>query len=1130
MKTTRFLFAIALLLCGWHAAHAAPAGEIVSLAGKGEYRGLSARDWVAAKVRQALEGGSFVRTVATDAKMGVLLADRTQFTLQGVATAQVKDPVESTAGKSIVDMVKGTGRFQSKTPAKGFMVGTPSGLAAIRGTEWVIDVADDRSVVTVVEGEVEVANEHGRLTVLADEQAVLEKGRAPTKRRIQDARARVQWVSAFTVETARYPELRALPADAEGASLAAIAKAVDAGDLASARSLAMVHVARPDLALATGHFLAADLSLWFGDAAEAQAILAEAGRRFPAEKRTDAFVAWAALFADRFDLAREAAGRALARNPGTPESQLAAGDVARLDGDYRASREAFREATRIAPKDWRGWHGLARVEGERGNVERSRRAFARSLALEKRPLVLGERGALEAGAGEMAEAGRTLDEALALQADDYTAWAGRGYERLRAGDPEGAIDALVRATMLEPRYARAHIHLAVAYWQQGLREQAFASLERASLADPRDPLPYQYAAMMRGDLLQPGLAIEQAREALARLPYAKSLDAIAGSTRGVANLGAAYAQFGLEAWALRNAQESYDPLWAGSHFFLADRYASRYGRNSELFQGFLADPLAIGASNRFQSLVTRPGAHGLAGWRGARDPDTRVSEPIVTFNGLSGDGRLAGFAEGAVLRNSRDDGTASERASSATFGLGMRPRHDVGVFVYGNRLIVDTLAGRDDPRQTHAVVDGAARRVDAGASWRASADSLAWLKIGSGTEDSLSRENAVTVVPGTTPLTFYRSQRFTTQPRLADVQARWISRLAGGHEVSVGVEGARWRATDFLERDSVPHLAGVEGLRESVGQDIRDESRLVALAGRFRLGAATVEAQLDWASYGKTDDIVVRRDYAGQLVALEEDFTRAALNGRAGVAWEAAPGFTARAAWQRWLRPAAIGSLGATATAGIAMDERFVLPGGRQERYRAQVEWEATPRLLVTAHAGRQEVDNLFSAFGVALNTRPDSSNLERLRNRSFNNLASLEELEGFPAFSRGELREAGAAVNFVAGRHLSLYGEAAWADSENTLGNPGGLFPYLPKRRAALGATFFSDRRFSLGAKAVYRGERFADEANSEAGRLPAGWSGTLQAYWETDDKRWSAELLVRNIGAKGADETVGVAINCRF
>jgi predicted Zn-dependent protease len=1120
-------FLLALVLALPLAARAGPAGEIVSLAGKGEYRGLSARDWAPAKVRQALEGGSFVRTVATDAKMGVLLADRTQFTLQGVATAQVKDPGESTAGKSIVDMVRGTGRFQSKTPAKGFAVGTPSGLAAIRGTEWVIDVADDRSVVTVVEGEVEVSNEHGRLTVLPDEQAVLEKGKAPTKRRIQDAKERVQWVSAFTVETARYPELRSLPAGAEGASLTAIAKAADAGELASARSLAMIHVAKPDLALAAGHFLAADLALWFGDAAEARAILAEAGRRFPAEKRTDAFAAWAALFADRFDLAREAAARALARHPGTLESQLAAGDVARLDGDYRGARAAFREATRLAPKDWRGWHGLARVEGERGNVERSRRAFAQSLALEKRPLVLGERGALEAGAGEMAEASRTLDEALALQADDYTAWAGRGYERLRAGDAEGAIDALARATMLEPRYARAHIHLAVAYWQQGLREQAFASLERASLADPRDPLPYQYAAMMRGDLLQPGLAIEQAQEALARLAYAKSLDAIAGSTRGVANLGAAHAQFGLEAWALRNAQESYDPFWAGSHFFLADRYASRYARNSELFQGFLSDPTAIGASNRFQSLVTRPGAYGLVGWRGARDDATRLAEPIVTLNGLAGDGRVAGFAEGAVLRNWKTDDSAEERASSATFGVGLRPRHDLGIFLYGNRLIPDTRVGREDPREAYSLVDGAARRVDAGVGWRRSADSLFWLKVGSGAEDNRLRENATSRV-GTT--TFRRGSEFTTQPRRGDLQARWLARFAGGHEVSLGAEGARWRSIDFLERDAFAHTVASAGLKESVRQDIRDESGVVALAGRYRLPAATLEGQVDWTEYDKSDDILVRRDFANQLVPLADNHARDGFNGRAGVAWQALPGLTARAAWQRWVRPAAIGSLGATATAGIALDDRFVLPGGRLVRSRVQLEWEALPRLLVTAYADRQEIDNLHSELAGTLNNRPDSSNLERLRNRSFNNLATLGELEGFPSLSRGELREAGAAVNLVANRHLSFYAEGAWADSENTLASPGKLFAYLPRKRAAVGATFFSDRRFSLGAKAIYRGERFADEANSAAARLEAGWDGTVQAYWETQDKKLSVELIATHLGAKGADESYGVALNYRF
>jgi tetratricopeptide (TPR) repeat protein len=1108
-------------------AFAAPAGEIVSLVGKGEYRDVGASNWSPAKIKQPLEGGSFVRTLVSEAKMAVLLVDRTQFTLQGVATAQVKNPAEATAGKSIVDMVKGAGRFQTKTPTAGFKVGTPTGLAAIRGTEWLMEVDDERSIVTVVEGEVQVSNEFGEVSVLPDEQAILEKGKAPTKRRIQNAKERVQWVSAMSVETVRYPELKKLPAGAEGASLAAIAGAVDAGELSNARTLAKAHVARADLTLATGHFLAADLALYFGAAAEAQALLAEAGRRFPAEKRTSAYVAWAALFADQFDVARKAAAEAIAKAPDTLESQLAAGEVARLDGDYYAARAAFRRATQIDPKDWRGWHGRARVEGERGNVERSRRSFGEALALGERALVLGERGALEASATELEDARKTLDAALALQPDDYTTWAGLGYARLRSGDPDGAIDALVRATLIEPRYARAHIHLAVAYWQQGLHQQAFSSLQRASEADPRDPLPYQYAAMMRGDLMQPGLAAEQAREALVRVPYAKSLEAIAPSTRGVANLGSVFAQFGLEAWALRNAQESYDPFWAGSHFFLADRYSSRYARNSELFQGFLTDPTSLGGSNRFQTLVARPDAYGTLAWRGSTGEGTRLTEPALTVNGLFADGRAAGFAEAAHLQQWRTDGTAEDEASSYTIGLGAKPRHDIGLFAYGNRLVPDTRAGVEDPRGNYTLIDGWARRADAGVSWRQSADRLFWLKVGAGEEDNRVRQNIARSV-GTD--VFVAGSVFTSKPERRDLQARGLMRFEGGHEISLGYEQASWDSVDVLERDAFGHPPATGGVRESVTQDIRDDSRLVALAGRARLGMAIVEAQVDRTSYDKTNDILVRRDYANQLLPLTDNHSRDETFGRVGVELRALPGTTFRLAWQQWLRPASIGSLTATATAGIMVDDRFVLPGGTFERVKGQFEWEAARGLLLTAYADRQEIDNLYSPLLGVLNNRPDSSNLERLRNRSFNNLATLDVLEGYPDLSRGELREAGATVNVIVNRHLSLYAEGARANSENTGAYPGKLFAYLPKSRAALGATFFTDFRLSIGAKAIYRGERYRDEANSAASRLPAEWDGAVQLYWETADKRWSAELLVSRIGAKSANESVGIALIGRF
>lgn len=1110
-------------------AAAVPAGEIVSVVGKGEYLPAGKRDWVAAKAPQPLEGGSFVRTVASDSKMAVLLADRTQFSLQGVASAQVKDPAEASNGKSIVDMVKGTGRFQSKTPAKGFAVGTPTGLAAIRGTEWVIEVDEGLSVVTVVEGEVVVSNALGQVSVLPNEQAVLERDKAPVKRRVQNARERVQWVSAFTVETARYPELRSLGSGPEGQSLGGIARNIDGGALAEARASAKAHAAQTALTLATGHFLAADLALYFGDVEEALALLSQAAARFPTEPRTDALVAWAALFGDRFDLARQAAARALERASGTLESQLAAGDVARLDGRYHDAQAAFRRATAIAPADWRGWHGLARVEGERGNVERARRAFGEALAQGKRALVLGDRGALEAAAGELRASRATLGEALALQADDYTSWAALGYARLRSGDAAGALDALARSTLIEPRYAKAHLLIAVAYWQQGLREAAFASLRRAAEADPRDPLPYQYAAMMRADLLQPGLAVEQAREALARTAYAKSLDAIAGSTRGVANLGAALAQFGLESWALKNAQDSYDPFWSGSHFFLADRYPSKFARNAELFQGFLSDPLALGAPNRFQTLIESPGAYATAALRGAAAEGTRFTEPGLTANGLFADGRLATLVEAARFRQWQTREDTEESATSYTVGIGARPRHDVGVFLYANRLTPDVRTGTDDPRSNYSLLGGVARRIDAGMGWRESADRFLWVKAGASDEDSRLRQNTATAF-GPTQTVFVRASDFTTQPQRRDAQARALQRLAGGHELSAAIEGATWHSVDFLARDAFPHAAGTPGSIESVRQDIRDRSRTAVLAGRTQWGLAAVEGQLDWTGYEKTNDIVVRRDFAGQLVPLTDNHTRDGVNGRAGAAIRVSPEATFRVAHQRWLRPASIGTLTASATAGVMLDDRFVLPGGKLDRSRGQLEWQAGKAALLTVFAERQLIDNLYSPLIGTLNNRPDSSNLERLRSRSFTNLASLGELEGFPDLSRGKLREAGASVNVLVSAKLSLYAEAAHASSENTLAHPGKMFPYLPERRAALGATLYPGGRWAIGARAIYRSERFRDEANRVEARLPAEWDGTAQAYWETTDKRWSLELLVSRIGAKSASESIAAAVTLRF
>lgn len=1120
-------FAVVVCLLGLAAAPAGAqnAAEIVSLVGKGEYRPANAQDWKGARVPQGVEANAFVRTTQSDSKMSLLLADQTQVNLQGVSILQVKAPEAAAPKRSIVDFGKGTGRFQTKTPTKEMQVRTPSGLAAIRGTEWLVEVDDAGTAnFTVVEGEIELSNEHGTLAVGADEQGTLERGKAPTKRRVQNARERVQWVSAFRVDANDYAELR------RGGRLA--------GDLAAVLALLKdAEITRAREALEKSplrgrepgvEFLLADIALYFGEARKAAGLLEQAQRRFPAEARTDGLIARAWLLADDHPKARAAAFRALREHPGTLESQLHAGEVLRLDGDALGARRALTRATQIAPGDWRAWHALGQLHADRADPRRARRALGEADRLSPdNAAVLGDRGLLEASSYDLPLARASLARAIAVQPDDFAGWTGLGLARLKSGDAEGALEALLKATLLEPHYAKAHVYLAVAYWQLERRDDAFKELTTASVHDPRDPLPWQMRAMMQADLLRPGDALESAREALNRLPFVKSLDALANNLRGTANLGAPLAQLGLEAWALKNAQDSFDPLWAGSHLFLADRLAGRFLSNSELFQGFLADPLAFGASNRFQSLVSRPGFHGTLGWQGARSSDNRLSVPRATVNGLTAEGRFAYFAEGTQLRSWSTTTDLEDRAASYTVGLGLRPRDDLGFFVYGNRLEPVTRAG---PAERNAIVpssliDGSARRVDLGAVWRPSPDTMLWVKGGDGRQDARQLDRAVATTGGS-----FRDSDFTTTPTTKDVGVRLVHRYFSGLEVSATAEASTRDTFDILARDFLPRTA-LTGARfiESAAQDIHDRAKGGEVAARWTpLPSLVAEAQLDYTRYDKTNDILVLRSFINQRVALEDDHSVAKTSPRAGFAWRPVDAFTFRAAYQKWLRPASTGSLRSPSTAGIVLDERYVLAGGVLERLRAQVEWEATPRLFVAAYGDRQKIDNLYSPLIGVLNNRPDTSNLERLRNRSFNALASLDALEGFPDLSKGEIREGGLAVNALVTRQVSLFAEGAWAHGKNTGAFPGAKLALLPSSRAALGGTFFSDARFSLAAKAIWRGARFRDEANAE--KLDAEWSGSLQAYWETQDKRLSVEGIVSNLGAKSADTSYGVGVTLRF
>ena len=1097
---------------------AAPAAEVFSLDGKGEFREARELTWRAVTLKLSLFPTNYVRTLE-QSKMAILFADRTQMRLGQNSVMQIKEVASGPDTKTIINLNQGRSWTQSKTTPKGLVMETPSALAAIRGTDWEMVVDDDgRSTLSVFSGEVEFYNDHGNVIVRPNEQARAERGKAPVKLQLQVSRERVQWVSSFTVDTQRYVEFR------KGATgdLAQVATLVREQRLADAYARVQALAAAPG-APAVAFLLLADFEVYRGDAAKAHEILATGSARFPADERFDAALALSALRADDAQGAYAHARAALAKRGASAEAYIALGDIERQQGRAAEALAAYGKAVEVAPDDARAWFGLGVVESERENVKRARTDLTNAIKLDDTDATYrAELGTLEGFAGNLALGREELRKAIAMQPDNYVALTGLGVLELKAGHGDAAMEALLQASLVEPRYARAHVYLAAAYYQAGRDDAALAELTRATEVDPKDPLPYLLMSIIHLDRIEPGYAVAQAREALARIPFLKSLNQVADNQKGVANVGAPLAAMGLEAWARSTAHESYLPFWGGSHLFLADRYAGDFDKRSELMQGFITDPMVFGASNRFQSLLGEPGTHGTLSMRANSSDDLRLFEPVLTLNGYDVSRIPAAyFFEAVDTRIDPRNSAIDARARTYTAAAGAKPTHELGVFIYANRLSVDADLGSRDSSFTQ--VGGSATRVDAGMRYAFDAASSLWIKAGASDQDSTVDQT--TTFQG--PPTFTGRSHFVTKPRASDVALRHTFVRGDALEVTWGAEAARVKTPKFLTRDSALHPDTYTVPQENLDQTDRDRSSTVYAMVRWGGPALRVDAGVAWTDYSKDRDILAH--VASGDVPLQESFSRRKADPMLGVAWRMTPAMLARVACRRWARPASLDTLAPVAIAGIALDDQLVFAGGTLEQCRGQWEWTASERTFTTLFAERVRTRNLVSPLDGVQNTGADVSNLDRLRNRAISAPPKPDLLEDIPVYGEGIARRAGLTIEHILTPRIGVRAHYTFTDSENTApAFEGRLIPYLARHNVNLGLTWAPGWRTFVTAQAVYRSERFADEANRA--RLSPGWDAQVNVYCETRDKRWAAEIYAANLFKKEASDLFGIVVSYRF
>lgn len=1125
MKVRALVLALAAL--GFAPALLANDAEVVSVTGKGEARDTGSNDWRPAVLKQKLRGGSFVRT-GDLSTMALLMQDQTQLRLNQNSLVQIKE----TAGGAPTRLELRGGRAWMNTKARdgNVVIETPNATAAIRGTEWELEVDGGKTMLAVFSGDVEFSNPQGSVTVGRNEAALAEAGKAPYKIALVNPRDRVQWVNAFSVDERRYVEAaKASPA------VRSAMNALGQKDYAAARR-ALQAAKSGGTKTPAVYALLAEIDIVTGETKRALATLDEGLAVAPRDPELLGLLARAQLVADQPEEARKTVAKP--RDVETAGILVAQGEVARRDGDVPGTFTAFNRATSVAPGDDRGWFALGRARSEIEDTTRGRQALTR--AIELNPAGAGYQGelaTLETFANRFGEAQKAFDAALATNPSDYVALTGLGLLRLKRGDAAGALDAFLRSGTLEPRYARTKTYTAVAYYQLGRHNDAVNTFREAAALDDKDPLPYIYLTQIYTDLFRAGDAVEASRQALARLPYLKSLNQVANNQQGTANMGYSLAFFGLEDWALEVAQQSYSPYLAASHLFLADRYPGDYNKNSELFQGFLTDPTAFGGSNRFSTLTPRTGFYGTLGLSYSRNPDDRLANPYGRVNGLT-DSRVAYFLD-------LEEGNGTTHANNAkgdwrvelyALGLGAAVTENFGVFGFGTMLRNNTQLR--DESATFGSNDK--ERGDLGLRYRFSPTSMAWLKVGRTNEERIFDRYTVVSADGNSAAA--AKSGFKVRPE--DVQARYSFDLTPDDHFSLGYEVARDHRTGFLQQVGVVRTeVGLLGFGSRTDTETKIKSKLGYLSyTRDFSPHLTAEAGAFWQKFDQDIDqsrvTLVRLNdtdipnfefFGGQS-------SETKWNPRVGLAYT--PGrFGVRGAWQRWTQPVATATLAPVATAGIPLDDRLVAAGGKAEKSSLRGFWEFGPRSHVTLAYDNVKVRNLGQlGFRIPV---PQIQFVDLLRNEQLVNVNNSDLLEDTPEFDEGRLETAAIAGNFMLSPEWAITARYAHSRNRATLfvrDDAGNLvsstddarIPFVPQNLGTLGFTWVSPWRVYLSAQAVYRSERFADRDNSVL--YPADTTGTFAIFWETADKRFILGAGATEIGSKVRKDTWIVDARYRF
>ncbi|MEM8920616.1 MAG: FecR domain-containing protein, partial [Pseudomonadota bacterium] len=437
--------------------------NVAEAKGSEDFTPVELANWRDLLAEQDLSSGDVVRT-GDFGGLGIAFADRTYLRLHANSQMTVADPGVGTAPKRFKLSI---GRMWSRAsdPERPVIVETPSATAAIRGTDWFMEVLDDgASRLVVLDGQVRFFNEFGDLPVDAGRSAIARPGAAPefeleitpTDRPRWALTPRSDWISFLPFQAT----VKGAAARDEAAVWSALqvrrpraAQAVldngielDAADANLASALIDLMMRNPQAAetklsdiSATGDrsrlaaAAAAGAAIDTADFTLAVERLNAYEAAFGEDISLLALRAYLEAYAGRYDAAGTFAARAAERAPTDWRRLLLTAQIAALKGDDDAFDVSTRALLEEAPDAFETWHlrGIYLAAAGAGTPLEVQAAFEKAVALngEFVPSIVAV-AQLQGVSGDNQAALEMLDRALELDPTEPFAISAKAFTYL----------------------------------------------------------------------------------------------------------------------------------------------------------------------------------------------------------------------------------------------------------------------------------------------------------------------------------------------------------------------------------------------------------------------------------------------------------------------------------------------------------------------------------------------------------------------------------------------------------------------------------------------------------------------------------------------------------------------------